>query len=580
MNNNKDTDNTAEPEQNPVKDAQDDIKANNDIQQSTTDINDIAQISKLGQQIIKVDEESTQKVGSETNDIDQTSTQEFNSNNDFHLDSSLPLKPADTTPNINNQKHIKKIFNLKSKKSKIIFFSIIITLLLLASITGILFYKSNSTISKRQQASLIDSDIYIGGIGVGGLGASKVKESLQKSIDQQKITLKINDQTVEASPTDIGINYQIDQTIQNAIKQRRPLLAELGLTKKQKIDLALSVQIDNQKLAEYINSKVGAQLLSKNAEVIIENNQLVIKPSAQGAAIDINDLTKQASNIKLNENSILITAKTSVTQPPITTAEAEKAKAELDTYIAPNYSVGNTTVGYKDIPFAAKLSWLVITPNPENKTITTGIDNNKINETIDAFIKTFNSNTQDRVIVILPNGSSLIAQDGADGTNVPTESLNSSRATLVSSIAQKQPARVELVTQPVARNQKTLDGFEKMVLVNKESYKTQAIQNGQVQKEVTVSTGKPGFETPNGTYSILRKKDISDMKGCGGGECWEVKNVKWQSYFTNEGHAIHGTWWYVNYGNQNASHGCVNMRESDAEWFYNWLDIGTPVVVI
>ncbi|MBP9821245.1 hypothetical protein KBC85_03825, partial [Candidatus Saccharibacteria bacterium] len=210
MNNNEDTDkHKVEPEQNPIKDAQDDIKANIDIQQTTTDINDIAQISKLGQQIIKVDEESTQKVGSEPNDIDQTSTQEFNSNNDFHLDSSLPLKPANTTPNINNQKHTKKIFNLKSKKSKIIFFSIVITLLLLASITGILFYKSNNTISKRQQANLIDSDIYIGGIEVGGLGASKVKENLQKSIDQQKITLKINDQTVEASPTEIGINYQI-----------------------------------------------------------------------------------------------------------------------------------------------------------------------------------------------------------------------------------------------------------------------------------------------------------------------------------------------------------------------------------
>ena len=578
--NNKDTDDTVDAEQSPIKDAQNDINTDNNTQQTSTDINDIGQLSKLGQQIIKSDEESTQSQDPESKSKDLANAQELNNDSSFHLESSLPLAPAETTPNSNNQKPKKKLFSLKSKKSKIIFLSIAVTLLLLASVTGFLFYKSDNTISKRQQANLIDSDIYIGGIEVGGLGANKVKENLQKTIDQQKITLKINDQTIEANPTDLGINYQVDQTIQNAIKQRRPLLTELGLAKKQKIDLAMAVQIDSQKLAEYINSKVGAQLLSKNAEVAIENNQLVVKPSAQGAAIDIDDLTNQAGNIKLKESSIIITAKTSVTQPPITTAEAEKAKVELDTYIAPNYAVGNPSVGYKNIPLATKLSWLTITPDPDKKIIVAGIDNNKINESLDAFIKTFNTKTQDRVTVIIPNGSTLVAQEGSDGINVPTDALNVAKASLSSSIAQKQPAKIELVTQPIARNQKTLDGFEKMVLVNKGSYKTQAIQNGQVQKEVTVSTGKPGFETPNGTYSILRKKDISDMKGCGGGECWEVKNVKWQSYFTNEGHAIHGTWWYVNYGNQNASHGCVNMREADAEWFYNWLDIGTPVVVI
>lgn len=578
--NNQDADDSIETDKSLINDAQNDIKTDDNTKQKSIDINDIGQLSKLGQQIIKANEESTQNPDPQSDGKDLDSTQELISNNNFHLDSSLPISTAETTTNNYSQKSKKKLFSFKSKKSKIIILSIGVVFLLLAGITGFLFYKSDNTISKRQQANLIDSDIYIGGISVGNQDSSTAKHNLQKSIEQQKIILKINDQTIESSPKDLGINYQVDQTIQNAIKQRRPLLTELGLTKKQKIYIAIDVQIDNQKLAEYINSKVGAQLLSKNAEVIIENNQLVVKPSAQGAAIDLGDLTNQASNIKLNENSITITAKTSVTQPPITTSEAEKAKAELDTFIAPNYAVGNPSVGYKNIPVETKLSWLAITPDPDKKVIVTGINNNKINESLDAFIKTFNAKTQDRVTVILPNGTTLIAQDGTDGINVPADALNSAKASLISSITQKQPAKVELATQPIARNQKTLDGFEKMVLVNKGSYKTQAIQNGQVQKEVTVSTGKPGFETPNGTYNILRKKDISDMKGCGGGECWEVKNVKWQSYFTNEGHAIHGTWWYVNYGNQNASHGCVNMREADAEWFYNWLDIGTPVVVI
>ena len=169
--NNKDTDDTVDAEQSPIKDAQSDINTDDNTQQTSTDINNIGQLSKLGQQILKADEESTQSTDPESESKDLANTQELNNDDSFHLESSLPLAPAETTPNSNNNKPKKKLFSLKSKKSKIIFLSIAVTLLLLASVTGFLFYKSDNTISKRQQANLIDSDIYIGGIEVGGLAA-------------------------------------------------------------------------------------------------------------------------------------------------------------------------------------------------------------------------------------------------------------------------------------------------------------------------------------------------------------------------------------------------------------------------
>ena len=43
------------------------------------------------------------------------------------------------------------------------------------------------------------------------------------------------------------------------------------------------------------------------------------------------------------------------------------------------------------------------------------------------------------------------------------------------------------------------------------------------------------------------------------------------------GYAFHGAPWRSDFG-YSASHGCVNMPSADAQWIYNWAEIGTTVV--
>ena len=68
------------------------------------------------------------------------------------------------------------------------------------------------------------------------------------------------------------------------------------------------------------------------------------------------------------------------------------------------------------------------------------------------------------------------------------------------------------------------------------------------------------------------------MYGCIQGECYYVPDVPWVMYFTDWGHALHGTYWHSNFGHV-MSHGCVNLPLDFAEWLYNWTPYGTPVVV-
>jgi lipoprotein-anchoring transpeptidase ErfK/SrfK len=90
--------------------------------------------------------------------------------------------------------------------------------------------------------------------------------------------------------------------------------------------------------------------------------------------------------------------------------------------------------------------------------------------------------------------------------------------------------------------------------------------------ESLVSTGRPGYETPTGTFSILRKLTSETMSGPG----FYYPDVPWVMYFTNNGHAIHGAYWHTNFGTP-GSGGCVNVPVSFGEWLYGVTPLGTKV---
>jgi len=91
----------------------------------------------------------------------------------------------------------------------------------------------------------------------------------------------------------------------------------------------------------------------------------------------------------------------------------------------------------------------------------------------------------------------------------------------------------------------------------------------QVTRILDVTTGKPGFETPTGSYRVFRKEQRS----------WSVPYkvwLPWASYFVG-GVAFHE---YPDVPPFPASHGCVRVPRWDAQWLYQQTPTGTPVTVL
>ena len=90
-----------------------------------------------------------------------------------------------------------------------------------------------------------------------------------------------------------------------------------------------------------------------------------------------------------------------------------------------------------------------------------------------------------------------------------------------------------------------------------------------------ISTGRPGYDTPNGTYLTLEKGNPVRMVGAG----YDLL-VPYSVRFPWSGMYIHAADWSVaQQGVDNVSHGCVNLSPAHAQIYYGLASAGDPVTV-
>ncbi len=99
---------------------------------------------------------------------------------------------------------------------------------------------------------------------------------------------------------------------------------------------------------------------------------------------------------------------------------------------------------------------------------------------------------------------------------------------------------------------------------------------------VVTTSGMAGWETPTGEYAITwRKANETMSSGAIGAEhFFKLEDVLYTQYFTDEGHAIHYAWWRTPETiGRPGSHGCLNVLLDDAEFMWDWADVGTPIII-
>lgn len=124
--------------------------------------------------------------------------------------------------------------------------------------------------------------------------------------------------------------------------------------------------------------------------------------------------------------------------------------------------------------------------------------------------------------------------------------------------------------------------FDKKIFVDLTNQTLYAYEDENLIYSFLVSTGKWG-KTPTGVFNIWGKFRYTKMSGGSTAlrTYYYLPNVPYVMFFSNEkiaagrGFGIHGTYWHDNFGHP-MSHGCINMKTSEAGLIYEWSTPSIP----
>ncbi len=129
-------------------------------------------------------------------------------------------------------------------------------------------------------------------------------------------------------------------------------------------------------------------------------------------------------------------------------------------------------------------------------------------------------------------------------------------------------------------------GADRYVIVDLNAQLAWAMDGERIVREIAITSGKAGFETPTGHFEVMARiqneRMTSERAGITGqAEQYDVHRVLYTQYFADGGFALHLNYWQPQevYGGYPTSHGCVGIPLADAQFLWLFGSGGMRVIV-
>lgn len=429
------------------------------------------------------------------------------------------------------------------------------------------------------------------GQAVTGQTRADITSLTADMVAHYQASLTMAGRTVQASAADLGITFDPPATVA-AVMAPDDGGNLLGLYSPwQAKPVVLTMSIDQAKLQDYLNQQfVAPQQRSRAAGVMFNEGDVEydLVPGASGIQVDA---AAVAAALMAGEAVAEPLTVVTVTEPPAISdsaaqATVDQANARLATSLAAHTDAASYTV-----PPISIANWLTFTPDPPTGAIDLGYDTERLaHELPDMLDSNLASPPVAQQVLTGPEGQALGVQTrGQDGTVITDADIATAVTAFSQALESDSPIDVAVSTTAKAFSTETVTmgamdpGYlqpngTKWVEVNLTSFTVTGWEGTTKVMSSPCVTGAGGTPTHAGVFHVYLKYDSQTMTGLNAdGSKYETPNVPWIAYF-DRGIALHGAYWRSSFGYR-GSHGCVNLPVSFAQQIYNWVDIGTLVIV-
>jgi len=417
--------------------------------------------------------------------------------------------------------------------------------------------------------SLIAPGVSVAGVAVGGLTPDAAAARIAETVAATGVEFTVGSTSATITGADLGATIDAEGLAAQALGDHP--LWQVGGWFPEPAPVAPVIDPDAAETA-IAEALSGVWVDPVNASIAFDaaSASYVVTPGIAGEGLTV-DSVADAYVAHLHDGSgdtpARVTADLATLEPRITTAVAEAKAAELNAMLATaGFYVGAERTVPLDPAFTA--GWLTIVPSPADGTIEVTADTAAIQASVDSLQPLIDRAPVNGAQVINNAGKVLrVETAGQDGRVLGDTSG------VADAFATQLAAGNGVYELPVQVTVAETVSVVRLLEVDLSEQRLYLKENGQTIDSWLISSGKSGWRTNTGHFTVNYKIRMQDMTGID----YFQPDVEWVMYFSGD-QAFHAVYWRDIWGVP-MSHGCVGMPTSLAKQIYQWADVGTDVYI-
>ncbi|MCD2255952.1 L,D-transpeptidase/peptidoglycan binding protein [Lactobacillus sp. CC-MHH1034] len=433
--------------------------------------------------------------------------------------------------------------------------------------------------SVRYQNVFLPHTVY-SGVNIAGKTPEQANQKLKAHIKKQHYQLVEGKKDIlQFTGKDLNIDHDYAKQLTAIKNQQNPwswslkVFAAPSETGVKAENLALNQQKVDQLYQQVVKATATDRVQTKDATLSKDNGSFTIKKEVYGNNIDEQQLKKQIV-AAVDQGQTKINIKKAYVQPNVTSddKQLQSDKQKLNAIL-------NENITYKIAGNDAKIpkteidNWLNYTDGK------IALDQTSMARYIASLSAKYGTINKTRDFKT-EQGQTVQVPAGTYGWSI--KSISEAKALATEMLKGEDFTRKPLI-QGVGYNENGDDIGNTYVEVSKSAQHMWVHKDGKVIISTDVVTGKPGQDTPSGTFVVWNKVRNTQLKGKNDDGSDYSSPVSYWMPVDYTGVGLHDSPWQPTYGGDwykaHGSHGCVNTPPSVMAQVFADVPLNTPVII-